>query len=637
MKVRHIRSVAFGGTLLGALFAAWWAGTWLFQLLELGRSSGWAKVDLVLHSMISGWPEQVVRIGVAAGALLGVGALALLPSVPASRRAAAWASLGVGAIALLVGLAAYLHFLEIAYGHAESHRDVQLALVAPKRDRLTLVLFGAAATLVLCAGFFSWTLRTEKKQPYSWLVTALVVFPCMLGSAVSWRAGSLFAWENAHPLDPKYAFANASLCCFGQLAVVGEAAHDPVEAPVVTFGSSATVDGLPATSREQRFVILKTKRELARASGREELRTVTFNARALGTVHELERELALAHRAGYRRVQFLFSRTHNETRPLLGALYGGRNTWLTGSLAIRMPECGADEKGVPLAPPGEDGVQRWLRGLAERYSATTHPCFLLPPLSCSFDVDECSDPRDLGWRVTEQEALGRDVQGLAWERAGERHLAAYVSERASVELHSFGRDSDAPQTFGEIALDAEARGRRVVYATNAGMYHADRKPVGLFVTNGEEHHALNTARGEGNFFLEPNGVFGWATNGGPHVDTTSSWRQRDPYDAIELASQSGPMLVIAGEVNPRFDPESDSRFVRNGVCVSLAPSDEPQAMFVISLVRVSLFEFAVFFRELGCAHALYFDGNVSQVYAPALGRADSGVGLGPVVAVTEAR
>jgi uncharacterized protein YigE (DUF2233 family) len=59
-------------------------------------------------------------------------------------------------------------------------------------------------------------------------------------------------------------------------------------------------------------------------------------------------------------------------------------------------------------------------------------------------------------------------------------------------------------------------------------------------------------------------------------------------------------------------------------------------MFVISLSRISLFEFATFFQELWCGDALYLDGNVSQVYAPPLGRTDVGVGLGPIVAVTEA-
>jgi uncharacterized protein YigE (DUF2233 family) len=38
---------------------------------------------------------------------------------------------------------------------------------------------------------------------------------------------------------------------------------------------------------------------------------------------------------------------------------------------------------------------------------------------------------------------------------------------------------------------------------------------------------------------------------------------------------------------------------------------------------------------LRCQHALYLDGSISSVFAPALGRDDSRVGLGPLFAVVE--
>ncbi len=42
---------------------------------------------------------------------------------------------------------------------------------------------------------------------------------------------------------------------------------------------------------------------------------------------------------------------------------------------------------------------------------------------------------------------------------------------------------------------------------NAGMYHEDLSPVGLYVEEGREQAILQTGGGEGNFFLKPNGVF----------------------------------------------------------------------------------------------------------------------------------
>ena len=41
---------------------------------------------------------------------------------------------------------------------------------------------------------------------------------------------------------------------------------------------------------------------------------------------------------------------------------------------------------------------------------------------------------------------------------------------------------------------------------NAGMYHADYSPVGLYVSDGEQSHDLVTAGGAGNFGMLPNGV-----------------------------------------------------------------------------------------------------------------------------------
>jgi uncharacterized protein YigE (DUF2233 family) len=89
------------------------------------------------------------------------------------------------------------------------------------------------------------------------------------------------------------------------------------------------------------------------------------------------------------------------------------------------------------------------------------------------------------------------------------------------------------------------------------------------------------------------------------------------------------MLVIGGSLHPRFIPESSSRYVRNGVGVS---ADGTRAFFVISDGRVNFAEFARVFRDaLGTPDALYFDGNVSRLYAPSLGRDDIGFPMGPIV------
>lgn len=52
-----------------------------------------------------------------------------------------------------------------------------------------------------------------------------------------------------------------------------------------------------------------------------------------------------------------------------------------------------------------------------------------------------------------------------------------------------------------------AKNETLLFAMNAGMYHEDRSPVGLYVENGEFLSRLNSNDGYGNFHLKPNGVF----------------------------------------------------------------------------------------------------------------------------------
>jgi uncharacterized protein YigE (DUF2233 family) len=89
------------------------------------------------------------------------------------------------------------------------------------------------------------------------------------------------------------------------------------------------------------------------------------------------------------------------------------------------------------------------------------------------------------------------------------------------------------------------------------------------------------------------------------------------------------MLVIDGALHPRFLADSDSLNIRNGVGVS---ADGRTAWFAISDRPVSFDAFARLFRDgLGVGQALYFDGKISRLYAPEIGRDDVGFPMGPIV------
>ncbi|MCE8417673.1 phosphodiester glycosidase family protein [Rhodovulum sulfidophilum] len=180
-------------------------------------------------------------------------------------------------------------------------------------------------------------------------------------------------------------------------------------------------------------------------------------------------------------------------------------------------------------------------------------------------------------------------------------------------------------SFGRVNQALAAGGETLAFAMNAGMYHPDRRPVGLYVENGKQEMRAVAPAGPGNFGMLPNGVL-CLEDGRAAVIETRAYLA-DPPDC-RYATQSGPMLVIDGALHPRFLPDSTSRHVRNGVGVDAAG----RVHFAISDAPVSFHEFARLFRDvLETPNALYFDGKVSKLYAPALGRHDAGLPMGPIV------
>ncbi|MDS9466787.1 phosphodiester glycosidase family protein [Paracoccus sp. MBLB3053] len=170
----------------------------------------------------------------------------------------------------------------------------------------------------------------------------------------------------------------------------------------------------------------------------------------------------------------------------------------------------------------------------------------------------------------------------------------------------------------------------LAFAMNAGMYHADYSPVGLYVSDGNKEHDIVTGGGGGNFGLLPNGVFCTGGDRPYQVIESRAFAKAEPQ--CRIATQSGPMLVIDGALHPRFLVDSDSRYVRNGVGVS---PDGQTAWFAISDRAVTFHEFGRLFRDgLGARDALYFDGSISRLYSPELRRSDFGRRLGPIIGYT---
>ena len=210
-----------------------------------------------------------------------------------------------------------------------------------------------------------------------------------------------------------------------------------------------------------------------------------------------------------------------------------------------------------------------------------------------------------------------DAKYVICEFAATDGIELFLNDEHGAPLGQFNRVRDALAT----------RHRRLMFAMNAGMYHEDRSPVGLYIENGRQLKKLSTTDGPGNFSMKPNGVF-YVDGAKPGVLETKEFARRRLKP--KFATQSGPMLVINGRLHPRFLADATSRNRRNGVGVKGS-----KVFFALAETPVTLHQFARAFRDvLKTPNALYLDGSISRLYAADIHRNDIGFPMGPIVAVS---
>src|SRR5262249_37268729 len=220
-------------------------------------------------------------------------------------------------------------------------------------------------------------------------------------------------------------------------------------------------------------------------------------------------------------------------------------------------------------------------------------------------------------------------------RSMEYERSAYTICEVDLRKHTvrlyWKRSDGTPYAYlSALPRTLEGDVGRLLFATNAGMFDPALKPVGLYVEQGRELVHVNTLSGYGNFHMNPNGIFFISGDKAAVAETGAFLKQRPRPD---LATQSGPMLVMNGRVHPRFDRRRTSVKARNGVGVR----PDGRVLFAISQGEVSFDAFARLFRDgMKCPNALFLDGgSASNLYAPTLNRLGNIVSLGPMLAVFE--
>jgi uncharacterized protein YigE (DUF2233 family) len=104
---------------------------------------------------------------------------------------------------------------------------------------------------------------------------------------------------------------------------------------------------------------------------------------------------------------------------------------------------------------------------------------------------------------------------------GKRYVVCLVDlKKESLEL--FLKDDAGAyfHHFEKLERALASQKRRLVFGMNAGMFHPGFASVGLFIDHGRLLNPLNLDRGEGNFFLMPNGVFAVTDTGALIVESS---------------------------------------------------------------------------------------------------------------------
>lgn len=220
--------------------------------------------------------------------------------------------------------------------------------------------------------------------------------------------------------------------------------------------------------------------------------------------------------------------------------------------------------------------------------------------------------------------------GSASEPTTDSRFLSYTVDPKAFDIRFYWKDGSGQlfRSIQSLKLFVEKNGKQLVFAMNGGMYKQDNSPQGLFIEDGQCRVVLDTLSGTGNFYLKPNGVF-YLTDAG----SAAICRTEDFFNnrQIKFATQSGPMLLIDGEVHPAFKRGSANVNIRNGV--GILP--DKRIVFAMSTQEVNFYDFAIFFKNLNCKNALYLDGFVSRTYLPEKNSSQLDGNFGVIIGVTK--
>jgi uncharacterized protein YigE (DUF2233 family) len=218
--------------------------------------------------------------------------------------------------------------------------------------------------------------------------------------------------------------------------------------------------------------------------------------------------------------------------------------------------------------------------------------------------------------------------GTAPEQDEDLRFLSFVTESSNIKFYWKDDKGQIFKSIQNLKSFIEAKDQELKFAMNGGMYMKDNSPQGLYIENSETLMPLDTLSGTGNFYLKPNGIFYVTKDNKAVVCETGKFTNNGQ---IHFATQSGPMLLIDGEIHSAFKKGSKNLNIRNGVGIL----SDNKVVFAISTEEVNFYDFAEFFKSKGCKNALYLDGFVSRTYLPEKNWRQLDGNFGVIIGVTK--
>lgn len=210
------------------------------------------------------------------------------------------------------------------------------------------------------------------------------------------------------------------------------------------------------------------------------------------------------------------------------------------------------------------------------------------------------------------------------------NILTYSIDLTKQELKFYWKNKKGEniKNFQNLISLTKSQSKKLVFAVNGGMYKKDHSPQGLYIENGIVKSKLDTIqKAFGNFYMQPNGIFYITNENKGVICKTTDFNNKN----IKYATQSGPMLIIDGEMHSKFRYGSKNLNIRNGV--GILPNGN--LIFAMSKKKINFYDFASYFKKLGCKNALYLDGFVSKTYLPEKNWIQTDGNFGVMIAVVK--